>query len=38
MKMELMRGDSLMGSAHSPMYDPHILPLITKPVLWLFDI
>ena len=25
--MEFREGDSLEGSAHSPMYNPHILPL-----------
>ena len=24
-----MKGDSLEGSAHTPKYNPHILPLIT---------
>ena len=28
--MELMKGDSLEGSAHMAMYNPHILPLISK--------
>ena len=22
-----MKGDNLLGSAHTPMYNPHILPL-----------
>ena len=25
--MELMKGESLEGSVHTPMYNPHILPL-----------
>ena len=25
-----MKGDSLEGSAHTPMYNPHILPLSKK--------
>ena len=25
--MELTEGDSLEGSAHTPIYNPHILPL-----------
>ena len=29
MKMELKEWDSLEGSAHTPMYNPHILPLNT---------
>ena len=27
MRMELKEGDSLKGSAHTPMYNPNILPL-----------
>ena len=27
---ELMKGDSLEGSAHTPMYNTHILPLTMK--------
>ena len=27
--MELTEGDSLEGSAHTPLYNPHILPLIS---------
>ena len=27
MKLELMEGDCLEFSAHTPMYNPHILPL-----------
>ena len=27
MKMELIKWDSLQGSGHTPMYNPHILPL-----------
>ena len=27
MRMELMKGDSLEDSVHTPIYNPHILPL-----------
>ena len=30
MKLELMKGDSLEGSAHTPIDNPHIFPLIIR--------
>ena len=32
--MELTKGDSLEGSAYTPMYNPHIIPLnLNVPVM-----
>ena len=37
--MEFREGDSLDGSGHTPMYNPHIIPLMMKMIKrFIFDL